>query len=59
MSTLTKLCRDFIKDEEGLTILEYVIGAALIITVFVIAGGGIWGDLKTELDSQIDKVEAL
>ncbi|MEZ9130293.1 Flp family type IVb pilin [Vibrio breoganii] len=39
---------NFINDEEGLTILEYVIGAALIVAAII--GSGFWEAIETKLN---------
>nr|WP_259557831.1 hypothetical protein [Vibrio harveyi] len=34
MENFRNLIKDFMEDEEGLTLLEYILGAALIVTAF-------------------------
>ncbi|MFA0442270.1 hypothetical protein AB4560_20370 [Vibrio sp. 10N.222.51.C12] len=56
MSSLTKLFKDFMSDEEGLTLIEYLLGAALIILAFAAASP--WEALKTALDNVIADAES-
>lgn len=42
------------QDEEGLTIVEYVIGAALLVTAFLAADP--WAALETKLNDTITAV---
>lgn len=49
LKTIKKACVDFIKDEEGLTIVEYAVAGG-IITVAVVAGFRLLGG---EVDTQI------
>lgn len=55
MNKFMQLTKDFIDDEEGLTILEYVIGAALIVAAFVGAGGA-WDAIKQKLDDTVNSL---
>ncbi|KGY12570.1 fimbrial protein [Vibrio tubiashii] len=54
MSKLIKKISNFIKDEEGLTVVEYVVGAGLIVialaTVFDQLGGLLSDELNTIFD---------
>lgn len=43
------------QDEEGLTIVEYVIGAALLVAAFVAADP--WDSLSTTLETIIDNIK--
>ncbi|AEX22982.1 hypothetical protein OFO16_11720 [Vibrio natriegens] len=45
MSNLVDFLKDFWEDEEGLTLLEYILGAALIVTAFLSLG--FWTGVKT------------
>lgn len=38
MNNFINNCKEFVQDEEGLTIVEYVIGAALLILAFTATG---------------------
>jgi pilus assembly protein Flp/PilA len=54
MSSLIKFVKDFAQDEEGLTILEYVIGAALIVIALVVADP--WNSLMGKLSTTLEQV---
>ncbi|MGR5094692.1 Flp family type IVb pilin [Vibrio maritimus] len=56
MSSLKNLFKDFMSDEEGLTLIEYLLGAALIILAFAAASP--WTALKTALDNVIADAES-
>ncbi|EJE4689562.1 Flp family type IVb pilin [Vibrio parahaemolyticus] len=43
MDNFRNLIKDFMEDEEGLTLLEYILGAALIVTAML--STGFWGTL--------------
>ncbi|BDP29572.1 TPA: Flp family type IVb pilin [Vibrio vulnificus] len=43
-------CSDFICDEEGLSVVEYVVGAALL----VLAIGALFSGYDTKLNNKID-----
>ncbi len=45
MDKLTHLMKEFWNDEEGLTLLEYILGAALIVAAMMQLD--FWGDLAT------------
>ncbi|MBR9874155.1 MAG: hypothetical protein GYB23_07800 [Vibrionaceae bacterium] len=40
MDKFTQVLKDFWNDEEGLTLLEYILGAALIVAAVI--GSGFW-----------------
>ncbi|WCP67681.1 Flp family type IVb pilin [Vibrio tubiashii] len=52
MSKLTKNITAFMKDEEGLTVVEYVVGAGLLVA----AMSGIFGGLVTDMTTELDEV---
>ncbi len=56
MKTLMMKCKEFWQDEEGLTVIEYVIGAGLL----VIAIGAMFTDgftaLKGKFEGTINKI---
>ena len=54
MNKLMQLTKDFMNDEEGLTIVEYVIGAALLVAAFVAADP--FDALSTKLNDVIETV---
>ncbi|APP05507.1 fimbrial protein [Vibrio harveyi] len=51
MENFRNLIKDFMEDEEGLTLLEYILGAALIVSAFVVAGNSFWDELKLKFDN--------
>jgi pilus assembly protein Flp/PilA len=44
----------FMRDEEGLTVVEYVVGAALLIAVLAVVFNNLGTNLQTKLDSAIN-----
>ncbi|TVO40018.1 Flp family type IVb pilin [Vibrio algivorus] len=58
MNKFMQLTKDFINDEEGLTIVEYVIGAAALVLVGSAFFSDFFGDsgLKGKLDSLVDDI---
>ncbi len=59
MDNFRNLIRDFMEDEEGLTLLEYILGAALIVTAFLTSG--FWttlADKFTDVASEINNVKS-
>lgn len=54
MNKFINSCKEFMQDEEGLTIVEYVIGAALLVTAFLAADP--WSALETKLNDTITAV---
>ncbi|ALG52664.1 Flp family type IVb pilin [Vibrio parahaemolyticus] len=56
MDNFRNLIKDFMEDEEGLTLLEYILGAALIVTAFLTSGfwttlAGKFTDVATEINN--------
>ncbi|NMT50734.1 Flp family type IVb pilin, partial [Vibrio parahaemolyticus] len=51
MDNFRNLIKDFMEDEEGLTLLEYILGAALIVAAFVTGGVTFWQALANKFDS--------
>ncbi|MGY0614173.1 Flp family type IVb pilin [Vibrio sp. FJH11] len=51
MNKFTQVLKDFWNDEEGLTLLEYILGAALIVAAFLVGGTSFWTALKSKFDS--------
>ncbi|MGR5457598.1 Flp family type IVb pilin [Vibrio alfacsensis] len=49
MEKFTQVLKDFWNDEEGLTLLEYILGAALIVSAMLSLG--FWSTLKGQFDS--------
>ncbi|EPB6721054.1 Flp family type IVb pilin [Vibrio fluvialis] len=50
MNKFTKFVKDFWQDEEGLTVVEYVVGAGLLVAALSVIFNG-WGStLQAELD---------
>ncbi|MDC5803925.1 Flp family type IVb pilin [Vibrio europaeus] len=49
MSKLIKNITAFMKDEEGLTVVEYVVGAGLLVLAMTAIFDGLVTDLRAEL----------
>ncbi|MCZ4295496.1 MULTISPECIES: Flp family type IVb pilin [Vibrio] len=52
MSKLIKNISEFMKDEEGLTVVEYVVGAGLLVAGLA----GIFGTFSSALEAQLGTV---
>ncbi|MFV0576200.1 MAG: Flp family type IVb pilin [Vibrio sp.] len=52
MNNFLQLTKDFINDEEGLTIVEYVLGAAAIVA----AGAGIFETFFDGMEDAVDEI---
>ncbi|MCG9751665.1 Flp family type IVb pilin [Vibrio brasiliensis] len=52
MSKLIKNISAFMKDEEGLTVVEYVVGAGLLVAGLA----GIFGTFSSQLEAQLGTV---
>ena len=51
MNKFTKFVEDFWQDEEGLSVVEYVVGAGLLVAALAVVFSG-WGStLQAELDA--------
>ncbi|MEF1309667.1 hypothetical protein QTO01_06105 [Vibrio mytili] len=57
MNKFTQVVKEFWEDEEGLTLLEYILGAALIVAAFVVAGDTFWDTLKGTFDDVGDCID--
>ncbi|UIJ41382.1 Flp family type IVb pilin [Vibrio kanaloae] len=49
-------CKDFMKDEEGLTVIEYVIGAALLVLGLTTVFSGLGTTLADKLNEIVEDV---
>ncbi|MGC9462538.1 MULTISPECIES: Flp family type IVb pilin [Vibrio] len=58
MSNLVNLIKDFMNDEEGLTVVEYVVGAGLLVAGLAGIFGTFSDTLTTELGSVFDEAPA-
>ena len=56
MSKFLKNCKEFMNDEEGLTVIEYVIGAAMLVLGLTTIFTGIGTALSTKLSTIVDKI---
>ncbi|MGR5094693.1 hypothetical protein ACPV5O_04525 [Vibrio maritimus] len=56
MSSLINFVKNFVQDEEGLTLIEYLLGAALII--LAMAAASPWATLKTAIDNVVADAES-
>ncbi|MDU9592943.1 MULTISPECIES: hypothetical protein [Vibrio] len=54
MDNFRNLIKDFMEDEEGLTLLEYILGAALIVTAFL--SSGFWTTLSDKFTSVAGRI---
>ncbi|MEZ9660761.1 Flp family type IVb pilin [Vibrio sp. 10N.261.52.F3] len=50
-------CKEFMKDEEGLTVVEYVIGAALLVIGIATLFNSLGTQLETKLNTTIGKIK--
>ncbi|RIZ57073.1 Flp family type IVb pilin [Vibrio sp. PID23_8] len=57
MEKFTQVLKDFWNDEEGLTLLEYILGAALIVSAML--GLGFWSTLGTEFQNITSDIQGL
>ena len=49
-------CKEFMKDKEGLTVIEYVIGAALLVLGLTTVFSGLGNTLSTKLNAIVANV---
>ncbi|CAV19606.1 Flp family type IVb pilin [Vibrio sp. 10N.222.54.F12] len=49
-------CKEFMKDEEGLTVIEYVIGAALLVLGLTTIFTGFGAALSAKLNNIINSI---
>ncbi|MCS0022283.1 hypothetical protein WMQ59_09335 [Vibrio diabolicus] len=56
MNKFRNLITDFMQDEEGLTLLEYILGAALIVAAFLVGATSFWDTLKAKFDSVASQI---
>ncbi|ARR05431.1 fimbrial protein [Vibrio campbellii] len=56
MENFRNLIKDFMEDEEGLTLLEYILGAALIVTAFLTSG--FWTTLSAKFSSVAGRISS-
>ncbi|MDV6251364.1 hypothetical protein [Vibrio sp. EA2] len=59
MDKFTQVLKDFWNDEEGLTLLEYILGAALIVAAFLVGGTSFWTTLKSKFDSVSSEINTI
>ncbi|MFA0540508.1 Flp family type IVb pilin [Vibrio sp. 10N.222.52.B7] len=50
-------CKEFMKDEEGLTVVEYVIGAALLVIGIATLFDSLGTQLENKLNTTISKIK--
>ncbi len=55
MDKFTQVLKDFWNDEEGLTLLEYILGAALIVAAVI--GSGFWDTIGNKFNDVGDCVK--
>ncbi|WP_434566170.1 Flp family type IVb pilin [Vibrio chagasii] len=56
MSKLLKSCKEFMNDEEGLTVIEYVIGAAMLVLGLTTIFSGIGNTLSDKLSAIVNAI---
>ncbi|MGL6258317.1 Flp family type IVb pilin [Vibrio sp. WXL103] len=52
MNNMINNIKAFMQDEEGLSVVEYVVGAGLLVTAI----GVVFGEWGTTLDTELDNV---
>ncbi|MHA2705363.1 Flp family type IVb pilin [Vibrio owensii] len=57
MENFRNLIKDFMEDEEGLTLLEYILGAALIVAALLSAG--FWETLSSKFTSVAGRINTI
>ncbi|ENM5905784.1 Flp family type IVb pilin [Vibrio mimicus] len=53
MSNLVNKVKVFMQDEDGLSVVEYVVGAALLVVALGLVFSSLGTNLKTKLDAAI------
>ncbi|WP_375752959.1 Flp family type IVb pilin [Vibrio sp. HN007] len=56
MSKFINACKDFMNNEEGLTVVEYVVGAALLVAGLAAIFGTLGTDLSAKLKATVDGI---
>jgi pilus assembly protein Flp/PilA len=56
MSKFLKSCKEFMNDEEGLTVIEYVIGAAMLVLGLTTIFSGIGNTLSDKLSAIVNAI---
>ncbi|EGU41620.1 Flp family type IVb pilin [Vibrio splendidus] len=56
MSKFLKICKEFMNDEEGLTVIEYVIGAAMLVLGLTTIFSGIGNTLSNKLSAIVNAI---
>jgi len=56
MSNFIKFCQDFYRDEEGLTVVEYVVGAGLLVAGFSVLFDTFSSTLSSKLGDIADNI---
>ena len=57
MDKFTQVLKDFWNDEEGLTLLEYILGAALIVAAML--SMGFWDTLATKFNDVAEDINGI
>ncbi|MFH4683867.1 hypothetical protein WMQ40_15415 [Vibrio diabolicus] len=58
MNKFRNLITDFMQDEEGLTLLEYILGAALIVAAFLTGGTVFWNTLAAKFQNIANEINS-
>ena len=56
MSKFLNICKEFMNDEEGLTVIEYVIGAAMLVLGLTTIFSGIGNTLSNKLSAIVNAI---
>lgn len=56
MDKFLKNCKEFLNDEEGLTVIEYVIGAAMLVLGLTTIFSGVGSALAAKLIAIVDVI---
>lgn len=56
MSKFIKFCKEFAANEEGLTVVEYVVGAALLVAGLTVIFSTLGSQLSTKLNNVITEI---
>lgn len=56
MSNLVNKVKAFMQDEDGLSVVEYVVGAALLVVAIGVVFGALGDGLKAKLDAAVGNI---
>lgn len=58
MNKFTQAIKSFLKDEEGLTVVEYVVGAGLLVTGLGVLFSTLGNELAAELKTIVEGIQS-